>query len=71
LGIGLQIAVLLKTGGTSNRTQLKKNKSALKKALIAAVSKPSSYELIVGRANTAEAIRKRLDFVEKVFSGVL
>lgn len=55
----------------SDRVALRKNKAALKKALLIATSKPSTYELIVGRANTAEAIRRRLDSVERVFSGVL
>lgn len=55
----------------AHRVRLKKSKSSIKKALARAVAKPSSYELIVGRANTAEAIRNRLDFVEKVFTGAL
>lgn len=55
----------------ADRTALRKKKIALKRALQTATSKPANYELIVGRANTAEAIRHRLDFVERVFSGVL
>jgi hypothetical protein len=55
----------------SDRIALLKKKAALKKALIKATSNPDAYELIVGRANTADAIRRRLDFVEKVFAGVL
>ncbi len=54
-----------------DRTSLKRRKTALKKALLQATSKPATYELIVGRANTAEAIRLRLDTVERVFAGVL
>lgn len=55
----------------ADRVALRKRKSALKKALLKETSKPAAYELIVGRANTAEAIRLRLDFVERVFAGVL
>jgi hypothetical protein len=50
---------------------LRKKKASLRKALLKATSKPDAYELIIGRANTAEAIRRRLDFVEQVFAGVL
>jgi hypothetical protein len=53
------------------RVALKKHRSNLKKALLQATSKADAYELIVGRANTADAIKQRLDFVEKVFVGVL
>ena len=53
------------------RVALKKQRSNLKKALLQATSKALAYELIVGRANTADAIKQRLDFVEKVFVGVL
>lgn len=55
----------------ADRVVLRKKKASLKKALLKATSKPDAYELIVGRANTAEAIRRRLDFVEQVFAGVL
>lgn len=53
------------------RTALNKRKNALKKALLKETSKPDAYELIVGRANTADAIRLRLDFVDRIFAGVL
>lgn len=55
----------------SDRVALRKRKAALKNALLKATSKRAAYELIVGRANTAEAIRNRLDLVERVFAGVL
>lgn len=55
----------------ADRVALRKKKATLRKALLKATSKVAAYELIVGRANTAEAIRNRLDFVEKVFVGVL
>lgn len=53
------------------KSALKKRKSVLKKELLKATSNPDNYELIVGRANTADSIRLRLDFVEEVFTGVL
>ncbi|MGY3257044.1 DUF262 domain-containing protein [Pseudomonas chlororaphis] len=55
----------------SNRAALIKKRVALKKALDAAIAKEDVYELIVGRANTADAIKQRLDLVEKIFIGVM
>jgi hypothetical protein len=55
----------------ADRVALRKRKTALKNALLKATSKRAAYELIVGRANTAEAIRNRLDLVERAFAGVL
>lgn len=50
---------------------LVKKKSLLKRTLREALSDDSNYELIVGRANTADFIKKRLDFVEGCFASVL
>jgi len=55
----------------ANRAALVKKRVALRKALDAELAKEDVYELIVGRANTSEAIRQRLDLVEKIFVGVL
>ena len=55
----------------SNRDDLIENKKKLKAELAKAVSDPEVYELIVGRANTADAIKRRLDLVEQIFVGVL
>lgn len=53
------------------RDGLIRKKAQLRRALIQATSKHEAYELIVGRANTADSIRARLDFLEKTFAGVL
>lgn len=55
----------------SNKDQLVRKRADLKLELEKAVADEDTYELIVGRANTAEAIKKRLDLVEKIFIGVL
>jgi hypothetical protein len=53
------------------RTELLRKKAALRKMLKDELSKSINYELIVGRANTAESIKKRLDFVEGCFVSAL
>lgn len=55
----------------AQRVALRKKKVALKQKLVKATATVANYELIVGRANTADAIRARLDFVEKCFVSVL
>ncbi|WP_158829824.1 DUF262 domain-containing protein [Pseudomonas sp. PB103] len=55
----------------SNKDQLIRKGAELKLELEKALADEETYELIVGRANTAEAIKKRLDLVEKIFIGVL
>lgn len=55
----------------SNREALIKKRAKLKADIKKAIADEETYELIVGRANTAEAIKKRLDFVENIFIGVL
>jgi uncharacterized protein DUF262 len=47
----------------SSRTQLIKKKAAIKRALVSAFQRKSVYEIIVGRPNTAKAIRKRISIV--------
>lgn len=54
-----------------NRTLLLKKKMVLRKRIHAALGKADDYELIVGRANTAGAIKQRLDLVETCFTDVL
>lgn len=53
------------------RQSLMKKKIALREELQRELSKPGHRELIVGKANTADAIKKRLDFVEGCFESVL
>lgn len=53
------------------KSELLRKKLPLRKSLVKAVFNHEAYELIVGRANTADAIRNRLDFVEKTFAEVL
>lgn len=55
----------------ANRVQLSKKKAVLRTAINGALKNEENYELIVGRANTAEAIRGRLDLVEGLFTSVL
>ncbi|MDP3824874.1 MAG: DUF262 domain-containing protein [Burkholderiales bacterium] len=55
----------------TRKTDLRRKKAALAQALAKTTAKQDNYELIVGRANTADAIRRRLDFVEKCFASVL
>lgn len=54
-----------------HRQALLKKKSSLREELQRDLSKPGNRELIVGKANTADAIKKRLDFVEGCFKSVL
>ncbi len=54
-----------------NRAKLIAKKAALKKLLNQALGNQENYELIVGRANTAEAIKNRLDLVESYFIQVV
>lgn len=54
-----------------HRHALLKKKTALKEDLQRELSKPGNRELIVGKANTADAIKKRLNFVEGCFEKVL
>lgn len=53
------------------KREVLRQKLPLRKALLKAVSNHNAYELIVGRANTADSIRNRLDLVEKTFQEVL
>lgn len=53
------------------RQALLKKKTELRGLLQRQLSKPANHELIVGRANTADAIKKRLAFVESCFKKVL
>jgi hypothetical protein len=53
------------------RHALLKEKIKLRDELKKQLLKPENRELVVGKANTADAIKKRLDFVEKCFSSVL
>ncbi len=48
-----------------------KNRKAVANALANALKDENTYELIVARPNTADAIRKRLDKVESIFRGCL
>lgn len=54
-----------------NRIKLISKKARLRKLISGALSDEKNYELIVGRANTADAIKKRLDLVESFFIAVL
>lgn len=53
------------------REALLKKKSTLRKKLRDELSEDGVYELIVGRANTAESIKKRLEFIQECFESVL
>lgn len=55
----------------NHREALLKKKNALGDVLKRELSKPGNRELILGKANTADAIKKRLDFVEGCFKSVL
>lgn len=55
----------------SNKDKLIKKRAKLKAALDQAVANAETYELIVGRANTSDSIKKRLELVENIFIGVL
>jgi len=50
-----------------NGQKLISKKTALRKLIGKALGNQENYELIVGRANTAEAIKNRLDLVESYF----
>lgn len=54
-----------------HRHALLKKKSALREDLQRKLSRPENRELIVGKANTADSIKKRLDFVEGCFQKAL
>ena len=54
-----------------HRHALLKEKIKLREELKKQLLKPENRELVVGKANTADAIKKRLDFVENCFSSVL
>lgn len=54
-----------------NRIALTKNKANLRQDIHATLSDPQSYELLVGRANTAEGIKKRLDLIDSLFIAAL
>lgn len=54
-----------------SRSRLIRRKATLKKGLRDIFAHDDNYELIVGRANTADAIKKRLDLVEECFVNVL
>lgn len=53
------------------RSNLLKKKIILRKKLKDELSKNDVYELIVGRANTADSIKKRLELIEACFESVL
>lgn len=55
----------------AQRAQLLKKKLALQKLINTLLGDAANYELIVGRANTADAIKKRLDLVEACFARML
>jgi Protein of unknown function DUF262 len=54
-----------------SRQALLRKKVTLRDELKKQLSKPENRELVVGKANTADAIKKRLDFVENCFASVL
>lgn len=54
-----------------NRDQLVARKTKLSTKLLNELADADVYELVVGRANTADAIKKRLDLVEGWFTSVL
>jgi hypothetical protein len=54
-----------------NRVALIKKRMTLRRNIHAALSNPEYYELLIGRANTAEGIKQRLDFIENHFIEVL
>lgn len=65
-------AVLIACDRLFNRKdELLKKKAAVVRALRLALQNPETYELIVGRANTADSIKSRLDFVEQCMTSVL
>jgi len=54
-----------------NRANLLKKKTILKAKLKKAFENQANYEILVGRGNTAESIRSRLNLVENIFKSVL
>jgi hypothetical protein len=54
-----------------HRAALLKKKITLRRNIHAALGTADNYELLVGRANTAEGIKKRLDLVESFFISVI
>jgi Protein of unknown function DUF262 len=51
----------------NDRKQLISNKTAVRQRLASALARPKNYEIIVGRPNTANAVRARIDLLEKEF----
>ena len=49
------------------KATLIKNKSKLKDKIEKALKDEETYELVIGRANTAESIKKRLEKIEGIF----
>ena len=49
-----------------NKDDIKKDRSGVSKRLKAAMGDLEKYELIVGRRNTADAVKGRIDLLEQV-----
>lgn len=54
-----------------SRDALLRKKNTLRRNIHSALSSAENYELLVGRANTADGIKKRLDLVESFFTSVI
>jgi hypothetical protein len=54
-----------------HRESLLRNRKRLSASLRQLISDPSTRDLISGKANTADAIKKRIDFVEQCFNNSL
>ena len=54
-----------------NRAALIKKRTVLRKNIHSTLGNPDYYELLVGRANTADGIKKRIDLIEAHFAEVI
>jgi hypothetical protein len=54
-----------------DRALMKKKKGALHVRLRRLLESPKTYELVVGRPNTADAVKKRIRLVERAFRSVV
>jgi hypothetical protein len=55
----------------SSKNKLKEKKATLRAALNKLLKNETSYEIIVGRPNTAAAVRARIDLIEKSFRSAI
>ena len=54
-----------------NASKLKSRRSRLRSNLASLLAREKTYAIIIGRPNTAKALRRRISLVEKAFRSVL